>query len=364
MRRTITPVATTPPSPSSTKGYRAGAIIFLVFLLTLGGCEQQPKVYQQQVLALGTLVDISLYDVDAEKAAKAVHAITNKMEEIHHDWHAWQPSPLTEINQRLAAGKTVTLDAEQQQLIAKGIELARQSNNLFDPAAGKMIALWGFHTDDRPNDVPPPSDSEITALVKANPRMTQLKLEGNQLSSPNPAIEIDVGGYAKGYAVDQAIDLLHSMGIDNAIVNAGGDLRAVGSKGGKPWRIGIRHPRQPGVIASLETRGDESVFTSGDYERYFIYQGKRYHHIIDPRSGRPARGSSSVTIVCNDATTADAAATAVFIAGPSQWRETAKAMGIDDVMLIDTQGTVYMTKAMANRIHFELDPPPKTVIVP
>jgi thiamine biosynthesis lipoprotein len=338
-------------------------VVSLAFLLALSGCEQRPRVFQQQVLALGTLVDISLYGVDEEKAAKAVTAITNQMEVIHHKWHAWEPSKLTYINKQLARGNTVSLDPEQQQLIGEGIDLAKRSGDLFDPAAGKMIALWGFHTDERPDDPPPPED-KIAALVKAAPKMTQLKLENGKLSSPNPAIEIDVGGYAKGYAVDQAIATLHKMGIDNAIVNAGGDLRAVGSKGGKPWRIGIRHPRQAGVLASLETHGDESVFTSGDYERYFMYHGKRYHHIIDPRSGRPARGATSVTVINRDATTADAAATAIFIAGPTQWRETARNMGIDQVMLVDDAGVVHMTQAMAKRVHFEIDPPPKTDIVP
>ncbi|ALP54691.1 thiamine biosynthesis protein ApbE [Candidatus Tenderia electrophaga] len=335
----------------------------LLLLLTLSACEQRPPVHQQQVLALGTLVDISLYDVDEEQAAQAVTAITNEMEAVHHDWHAWQPGELTYINQRLAQGESVSLDAEQQRLIQAGIALARASDDLFNPAVGALIALWGFHSDARP-DAAPPNEDDITALVQAAPKMSRLQLEGGRLSSPNPAVMIDVGGYAKGYAVDRAIAALRRMGIDNAIVNAGGDLRAIGSKGGTAWRIGIRHPRQAGVLASLETRGDESVFTSGDYERYFEYQGQRYHHIIDPRSGRPARGAASVTIVHSDATTADAAATAVFIAGPKHWRETARQMGIDKAMLVDEAGTVHMTEAMAERVHFEVDPPPRTEIVP
>ncbi len=339
------------------------ALVVVSLGLLLSACEQRPQVYQQQVLALGTLVDISLYDVNEEQAAKAVTAVTNKMETIHHEWHTWQPSKLTYINQQLSAGKRVTLNSEQQQVIQTGIELARQSNDLFNPAAGKLIALWGFHSDERP-DGAPPAEAEIAALVQSNPRMSKLVLEDDQLSSDNPDVLIDVGGYAKGYAVDQAIEQLRSMGINNAIVNAGGDLRAIGSKGKKSWRIGIRHPRQPGVIASLETQGDESIFTSGDYERYFEYQGQRYHHIIDPRNGRPAQQTSSVTIIHRDASSADAAATAVFIAGPELWRETAAAMGINEVMLIDQQGVIYLTEAMSQRVHFEIDTPAKTIIVP
>ncbi|HHJ81416.1 MAG TPA: FAD:protein FMN transferase [Candidatus Tenderia electrophaga] len=340
-----------------------GYIITLILCLVLSACQQRPPlIYQQQVLALGTLVDISIYGVDEETAARAVTSVTNTMETIHHHWHAWQPSKLTYINQQLAAGNTVSLNPEQQQLIQTGITLARQSNDLFNPAAGKLIALWGFHSDERP-DAAPPADSEIKALVQADARMSRLTLDGNQLSSTNPATMIDVGGYAKGYAVDQGIAALRRMGINNAIINAGGDLRAIGDKGGQPWRIGIRHPRQPGVIASLETHGDESIFTSGDYERYFEYQGQRFHHIIDPRTGRPAQGTRSVTIIHKDASTADAAATAVFIAGPTQWRETARAMGIQEAMLIDSAGTIYMTEAMSQRIHLDIDTKTTRVIV-
>ncbi len=345
------------------KRLKPSNLFFLVLCFFLSGCEQRPQVYQQQVLALGTLVDISIYGVDEEQAAKAVTAVTNKMEAIHHNWHAWQPSKLTYINQQLAAGNTVSLDQEQQQLIQTGITLARQSNDLFNPAAGKLIALWGFHSDERP-DAAPPTETNISALVTTAAKMSELTLDGNQLSSTNPDVMIDVGGYAKGYAVDQGIDTLRRMGINNAIINAGGDLRAIGSKGKYPWRIGIRHPRQAGVIASLETHADESVFTSGDYERYFEYHGQRFHHIIDPRVGRPAQGTSSVTIIHKNASSADAAATAIFIAGPSQWRETAQAMGIEEVMLIDAAGTIHMTEAMGQRIHLESDDQIKAIIVP
>jgi len=339
-------------------------VVMLFSLFALTGCgKTPPPVYQQQILALGTLVDVSLYDVDDKTAAKAVTDITNEMERIHHTWHAWQPSTLTTINQKLARGEDAPLDDEGKQLLQAGIDLATKSGDLFDPAAGKMIALWGFHSDERLVTAPP-SNAEVQALVDEHPRMSTMSIKDKKLHSPSTDVLIDVGGFAKGYAVDRAIDLLRSKGINNAIINAGGDLRAIGSKGGNPWRIGIRHPREPGVIASLTTQGDESVFTSGDYERYFTYNGERYHHIIDPRTGRPARGASSVTIVHQDATTADAAATALFIAGPGKWRELARQMGVKLVMLIGTDGTVEMTEAMAKRLHFETAEPPTTRILP
>jgi thiamine biosynthesis lipoprotein len=155
---------------------------------------------------------------------------------------------------------------------------------------------------------------------------------------------------------------LREMGIHNAVVNAGGDLRAIGRHGDRPWRVGIRHPRAPGVLAAVEVEGDESVFTSGDYERYFMYEGKRYDHIIDPRTGRPAQGTASVTVFADQADLADAAATALFVAGPKDWLPVARRMGVKGVLLVDTEGKIYMTPSLKDRIRFEQDPPPPVIM--
>ncbi len=335
-------------------------ISLLIMLLT--ACDSAPPPsYQQQILALGTLVDVVIYGEDELKAQQAVETVQQQLEKVHHQWHAWQPSRLTKINEQLAQGRTVTLEPEGITLIGQGIRLARESDQLFNPATGKLIDAWGFHSDERSNTAPP-SDKKIQQLVNQSPSMLDLSLNGDQLSSNNPAVQLDVGGFAKGYAVDLSIEALRRIGINNAIVNAGGDLRAIGNKNGVPWRIGIRHPRKPGVLASVDVEGDESVFTSGDYERYFDYRGERFHHIIDPRTGKPAQGTSSVTVIHTDAITADAAATALLIAGPTQWVDIAKKMGITQVMLVDTEGQIYMTPIMAQRIKL-IESPAKPVIV-
>lgn len=120
----------------------------------------------------------------------------------------------------------------------------------------------------------------------------------------------------------------------------------------------MRHPRAGGVLASLEIHGDESVFTSGDYERFYEYQGRRYHHIIDPRTGYPARDFVSVTVIHGSAAVADAASTALFVAGKRDWRRIAARMGVEQVMLVDDQGEIILTPAMAERVHFEVEPRP------
>jgi thiamine biosynthesis lipoprotein len=200
-------------------------------------------------------------------------------------------------------------------------------------------------------DIHPPDPVAINELLQKNPVMSDIRIDGTFLQSSNPAVQLSLGAFAKGYAIDLAMDYLKGRGISNAVINAGGDLRVIGQHGERPWRIGIRHPRADGMIAWLDAKANESIFTSGDYERFYLYEGKRYHHILDPRTGYPASGATSVTVIHTNAGVADAAATALFVAGAEQWYEIARSMGIKNVMLIDTEGRIHMNPAMQDRIH-------------
>jgi thiamine biosynthesis lipoprotein len=235
------------------------------------------------------------------------------------------------------------------ELIKKGAEISIMSDHLFNPAIGHLIDAWGFHRDD-PAGHKPPDPENIAQLLQQNPRMSDLTLDGINLHSRNPNVKLDFGAFGKGFGIDLAINHLRQLGIENAILNAGGDLRAIGSPQGRPWKIAIRHPTGEGILASVEVSGDESVFTSGDYERNFNWKGKRYHHIIDPRTGYPAVGTKSVTVIHKDAATADAAATALFVAGPDNWFNIAQKMGIKYVLLIDSESRAHMNPAMSKRI--------------
>lgn len=182
------------------------------------------------------------------------------------------------------------------------------------------------------------------------PNPAALRIEGRRISSTNTAVQFDLGGYAKGYALDLAIAFLNAQGIEHAIVNAGGDLSASGRHPQRAWHIGVRDPRGPGTLASVETHGHEAVLTSGNYERYRSYQGRRYAHIIDPRSGRPVDQVASATVIHADAGVADAAATAISVAGDRDWPQVAAAFGVSQVMVVDACGRVQLTRAMAERV--------------
>jgi len=335
--------------------------ILLVGLL-LSSCNNQPnQIYQAQFYVFGTLVGMSIWGMPEKEASQAVNIITQDFQAMHKNWHAWQKSPLTDLNQALATGKSSTA-TELLPLLQQAKLYSRQSDGLFNPAIGQLIRLWGFQNDDLSINLPPPSPKKIAELVALAPSMNDIQIQGEQIYSTNPAVQLDFGAFAKGYAVDLAIEKLRTLGVQNAIINAGGNLKAIGKKGQQPWFIGIRHPSDAGVLAAIAVKGEESIITSGDYERFREYKGIRYSHIIDPRNGQSARGLTSVTVIDSNGALADAASTALTIAGLQDWHRIARQMGVKYVMLVDEAGTVYVNPAMAERVQFEPKKKPKIVV--
>jgi thiamine biosynthesis lipoprotein len=183
-----------------------------------------------------------------------------------------------------------------------------------------------------------PDGRELAPWVQARPSLTQLELQGQTVRSRNPRLQLDFGGYAKGVALDWALDRLQLAGINDALLNLGGNLVAMGQPAGRPWRVGVRDPHGPGLVAQIETRGREAVVTSGSYERFRLLDGERFTHVLDPRRGAPASELVSVTVVHPSAALADAAATALLVAGRESWPRVAQQMGVDAVLAIDRQG--------------------------
>jgi len=349
-----------------TRGHRGRnlphLLLLLPLVLLLGACHPDNSAYHSQFLAFGTLVDLTIIDVPLDQAEAAAAAIEQDFQRMHRSWHAWDPGPLGRVNKLLETGAWFAAPPSVLPLVKQGKQLSEMSDDLFNPAIGHLIKIWGFHTNDPENARPPPQ-AQISKLVAQNPRMQDIDIEGIRMRSRNPAVKLDFGAFGKGYGIDLAIQHLRELGIDDAIINTGGDLRAIGSRQGVPWKIAIRRPSGSGVLGIIEVKGDESVFTSGDYERMFVWKGKRYSHIIDPRSGYPAEGTTSVTVIHDDSSVADAAATALFIAGPERWYDIARQMGIHYVLLVDDKGTLYMNPAMHRRLK-RVDSDRKIVISP
>lgn len=333
-------------------------LAILLAALLLGACDRRDDtVQEQQFIAFGTLISVTLYDANDEQAQRAFTELEQLFNQMHRDWHAWEPGPLVELNQALATEGAAEVPPSIQPLLEPAQRLSRASGGLFDPAIGGLLALWGFQSEDPPQR--PPEPAAIAAQAAKHASMADLTLEGSRLSTGNRAVKLDFGGFAKGYAAQYGAEYLRALGIHNAIVAVAGDIHVIGMRGDRPWRVGIRHPRAPGVLAATELRDGESISTSGDYERYFEFDHRHYHHLLDPRTGYPAEGVTSVTVIARDGATADAGASALFIAGPKDWRRVARAMNIEQAMLVDADGVVHMTPAMAERLRIEAEPAPE-----
>ena len=313
--------------------------------------------YRASSYVFGTLAQITVPQADLGGAQRAVASVFREFDRMHRDLHAWQPGELVALNEAIARGEEdVATTAEIAALIQEAQRFSALSGGLFNPAIGKLVALWSFHRDEPGG--PLPDAAEIARIVRAHPRMTDLAVRGATVHSSNPAVRLDFGGYAKGYALDRAAAILREGGVANALINVGGNILALGRHGDAPWRIGLEDPRrghgEAGLLGTIELADGEAIGTSGDYRRYYIVGGNRYSHIIDPRSGYPATGVRSVTVVVpprpGAGALSDAASKPLFIAGSSGWREAAKKLGIAQALLVDEAGRVDVTPELAQRL--------------
>lgn len=326
----------------------AASLVFLAtFVVT--GCDRTPAETRHRFTAMGTLVEVTVFDHPAEAAMEAALEIETLFLDLEYRWDPWADGELGAMNAAISAGEDARPGPDLAGLIGRASELARRSDGMFDPTVGALVRLWGFDDADR---IPerPPSPGEIRRVLDSQAPLPTLWDAVDGILRGHQGVTVDLGGFAKGIAVDRAVALLRERAIDNAIVNAGGDLRAIGRRGDRSWKIGVRAPREGGILAAVDISGDESVFTSGDYERFFDYRDRRFHHIIDPRTGYPTLGLVSVTVVHDDAATADAACTALMVAGPERWPAVAKALGIRHVMVVDADGRVHMARGTEARV--------------
>ncbi|MGE5387202.1 MAG: FAD:protein FMN transferase [Betaproteobacteria bacterium] len=326
-------------------------LIALVVALVLQGCERS-NVQQQEAYVFGTRVEVLVADSDVEKGRTAIGAVLREFDRLHRTYHAWQPSELSTLNASIEAGKPATVAPEMAAFIREAQELAARGDYLFDPGIGRLIALWGFQSDEFKAQLPPAAALEAWRRNKAS--IADLTIDGNEVVSRNRAVALDFGGYLKGVALDRAAAILREQGINNALINIGGNVMALGTKHGRKWKVGIQHPREAGPLAALELSDGEAIGTSGDYQRFFELDGKRYPHLIDPRTGSPASHTRAVTVVIpagpKAGTLSDALSKPIFIAGPGQWLAMAKKLGVDAVLRVDADGSIQVTDALRRRL--------------
>lgn len=331
--------------------------------LCLAACGRTP-LQEQQSYVFGTRVEVVVASAEADQGRQAIAAVLREFDRLHRAYHAWQPSELSELNTSLAAGRPQTVTPELAGFIREAQALSRQGDYLFDPGIGELIKLWGFQADEFAAQLP--AEADLKAWLAAKPSIADIVIDGTTVSSRNRHVALDFGGYLKGVALDRAAAILRQQGIHNALINIGGNIMALGSKEGRPWRVGIQHPRQPGPLATVTLADGEAIGTSGDYQRFFELDGQRYPHLLDPRSGRPAGHTQAVTVLVpagpKSGTLSDASSKPIFIAGPEGWRAMAGKMGIAMVLRVDRDNRVFVTAALRQRLEFIGDKPEMTVV--
>jgi thiamine biosynthesis lipoprotein len=346
--------------------WRISLIVVALIALGLFGIRtfKQEPLYHTQSYIFGTLVDISIYGEPEDRAKLLANQVLQDFQNLHNQLHAWKPaskhqsSELGALNTAFADGiKPIAISPQLATMLTDATELSVKSQGLFNPAIGHLVSNWGFQRDEF--SAVNIDDSKIKALIKADPRMTDIVIKDHTAYSTNPNVKLDLGGYAKGYALDMAADYLRKQQVKNALVNIGGNIIALGQHGDKPWRVGIQHPRKPAAIATLALADGWAIGTSGDYQRYFMLDGKRYCHIIDPRSGYPVQHTQAVTVLIppqkNPGVLSDVASKPIFIAAAEDKAKTAAMLGIQYFMVIDQQSSIFVSRALAHKLEW-LDP--------
>jgi len=322
-------------------------------LLIISGCVlaallwwhgQRSQTVQRSRMIMGTLVEISVTGRNGLELHRLVEKAFAEMERLEQQLSS---QITTSEVARLGEVSDLEVSKETREVVEIGLEVARRSHGAFDMTLGRLVKLWDI-TGPQPR-VPAAEAIEAT-LAGVGP--DALQVTGTRIAKNQPELQLELGGIAKGYAVEAAAEVLRSAEIDFGAVNAGGDMALVGRPPQRDWRIGIRHPRQSQELLATLVIPAGAVVTSGDYERYFEFEGNRYHHLFDPRTGYPARGCQSVTVWADDATHADALATAAFVLGSEQGLQLLEEWPGAEGLLVSAQGEVRFTSGLREHIEW------------
>ena len=290
---------------------------------------------------MGTAIRVELWHEDPTTGDAALDAVMEEMHRIDRAMSPFKPqSELSRLN-RQAAKAPVPVSREMLELISRSIEFSKLSEGAFDITFASVGCMFDYR-----NGIKPTAEETAAALPAIDYRHIRLDRRQSTIHFARDNVQIDLGGIAKGYAVDNCVELLKARGVKEALVVAGGDSRVLGDKRGRPWMIGIRDPRRKDSMVAMLPLVDAAISTSGDYERYFEADGVRYHHILDPRTGSSATGVRSVTIVGPDATTTEGISKSAFVMGPERGLRFVESFPGADAVIIDGDGNMHYTAGL------------------
>jgi len=316
-------------------------IIFFLCLFSLSTFTVNAQWYEKSFHVMGTQAKVQFWYEEPKKAGLLISAVENEMERINQSMSPYiESSELSQVNLN-AAKHPFKISDELFNLLIKANDIARLSNGAFDITYASVGYQYHYRDKIKPNE----------KTIKAN--LNKINYQGITLDKENKTIffsmkgmKIDLGGIAKGYAVKTSLRLLEQAGVKNALVSAGGDTGLLGDKRGRPWVVGIKHPRAEQKNAVHLPLENEAISTSGDYERYFIENGERYHHILNPKTGKSAKEVVSVSVIGKDPTMVDALSTTLFVLGLKPAMKMIDSLTGYEVIIIDKNQKLHFSKGL------------------
>ncbi len=350
------------------------AIYLLGWALALGGCQKQaeeqkaPKpapanpsqkplepvkttheTIRKSFRVMGTQMGFTAYGVPKAQAEGAFEAAFYEFKRLEALMSTWKPQSDVSLVNLHGAKNPVRVGKDTLLTVKKALELSKLTQGRFDIGFGALAGLWRFDHD-QDNQLPDPKKVKAR-LPLVNYRNIQLDEAASTIFLKKKGMRLHLGGIGKGYAVDRAVEILRGRGLKDFMVQAGGDMYVAGKKGDRPWRVAIRDPRGPvGSFFAATEVTDATFSTSGDYERFFIKDGVRYHHIIDPTTGKPATACRSVTILAPDAMTADALSTGLFILGVRQGLPLVETLAGVEAVMVDSANKVHVSSGFEGKL--------------
>lgn len=318
-------------------------ILVLLVIALVTGCTRA-RTLQKTETIMGTDVTITVITRSVEEGEAAIDAGMAELRRFDAMMSLYKDaSEITKVN--LAAGKgPVKVSPEMIEVVEHAAEISKRSGGVFDVTIGPLVVLWQM----RLKEGKIPTDDEIARIrPRVNYRNIIIDRKASTIFLKKTGMIMDFGGM-KGYMADRVADLFRKRGIENAIIAVAGDIWVLGHReDGSPWRIGVQHPREPDKTLTVLDLSDKYISTSGDYERFVIREKKRYHHIIDPRTGKPSKGVVSVTLIGDRGAVIDPLSKVPFILGPEEGMKIVRKFGAEAI-IVDGQGKVFMTDGIKN----------------
>ncbi len=335
------------------------ALCSLLFALTFSCSPGKDKLYKEIRTSMYTVVEITVSSDSEEKAKTAVDRAFNELDRLAKLLNFYSEESEVSMINRNAGERPVKVSPETLEIIDKALYASENTEGAFDITVGPVVRLWDFK-----NKVLPDKKTIKERLKLVGYRNIIMDKEKSTVFLKKKGIQIDPGGIIKGYAADKAVEVLKKNGIKSGIVAVAGDIKVFGKRpDGGLWNVGIQNPRPHPPIPPLARGGnggvdeiiaaiglsDAGISTSGDYQKFFIKDGKRYHHLLNPKTGYPVYDCQSVTVITKDAVFTDAFATGIFILGPEKGLDVMKKLGFDGV-IVDKDGKIHATEGIKNRI--------------